>query len=332
MAIPQSARRILVTGGLGFIGSNLVRALLSRGFQVTALDDASRGRRANAEEFLDRIRLIQGSVCDRAAVGRACEGQEIVVHLAAVQGTGNFYREPHRVLDVNVTGLVNVLAACAGRGIQRFFFSSSSEVYGKPETFPVPETAPLSIPDVLNPRYSYAGSKIIGELLTIHAAAQHGFDYTIVRYHNVYGPRMGWDHVMPQFISRLEREEPFVVQGDGKQTRAFCYIDDAIEASVRALLDPRGANQIFNIGSDEREWTINEMIELLAKISGKPITPEYVPFPGEGTRRRLPDITKARERLGYAPAVPLEDGLRRTYQWYREAVRQQQKAVEEVAR
>jgi nucleoside-diphosphate-sugar epimerase len=324
MSGTPAPRRILVTGGLGFIGSHLVQALVRQGHAVTVLDDASRGHLENADEVRGAVTLIDGSVCDRDAVDAACRGQELVAHLAAVQGTGTFYREPWRVLEVNVTGTLNVLRACGAHGVRRVFFSSSSEVYGTPSAFPVPEAAPLSVPDPLNPRYSYGGSKIAGELLTIHAAARQGFAYTIVRYHNVYGPRMGWDHVIPQFISRLERGEPFTVQGDGEQTRAFCYIEDAVDGSLRALFDPRGANEIFNIGNPEREWTINELIALLAEISGKTIRPIYTPFPGEGTRRRLPDIAKAGSRLGFVPRVTLAEGLRETHAWYRQALRAQE--------
>lgn len=320
-ALPRPWPRVLVTGGLGFVGAGIVEGLLRLGFGVTVLDDASRGHAGRLAHLADRLRLVSGDVRDPATVRDAAAGCGAIVHLAAVQGTGNFYRMPERVLDVNVRGMLNVVEAAHAEGVERVFFSSSSEVYGVPAVFPTPETAPLMVPDVLNPRWSYGGSKIIGELLLVHAAPRAAFAYTVVRYHNVYGPDMGWDHVIPQFIVRLERGEPFTVQGDGGQTRAFCYIDDAVDASLRALLMKEGANEVFNIGNPGEEWTINDLIALLGRVSGRRIEPQYVPFSGEGTRRRVPDVTRATERLGFRARVTLEEGLRRTYAWYAAAVR-----------
>jgi dTDP-glucose 4,6-dehydratase/UDP-glucose 4-epimerase len=244
-----------------------------------------------------------------------------------VQGTGNFYRVPDRVLDVNLRGVLNVADACAAEGVRRLLFSSSSECYGVPDVFPTPETEPLVVPDPTNPRWSYGGSKIAGELVVVNWARRHGFEHTIVRYHNVYGPAMGWDHVIPQFIRRLERGEEFTVQGDGEQARAFCYVDDAVAATLAAIERPEGANEIFNIGNPAEERTINELVALLARVSGKEIVPRHVPFAGEGTRRRVPDVERARRLLGFAPAVTLEQGLTATYRWYAEEL-----AREEVRR
>lgn len=312
--------RVLVTGGAGFIGSALVRRLLADGHRVSVLDDGSRGA-PQALAGAD-IKVHLGDVRTYETVRQACTGVQLVAHLAAVQGTGTFYRRPHDVLDVNLAGTLNVARACAEEGVARLFFSSSSEVYGIPDRFPTPETAPASVPDVLNPRYSYGVSKIAGELIVAHAARQGGFSFTIVRYHNVYGPGMGWDHVIPQFIERLETGTEFTVQGDGEQTRSFCYISDAVEGSVLAMLSDAGRDQIFNIGNPTEEHTINDLIRLLASVSGKRIDPRYVPFPQEGTRRRVPDITRARKLLGFRPLVRLSEGLAPTYHWYAEAVRE----------
>lgn len=310
--------RFLVTGGSGFLGSHLVSALLAAGHDVRTLDDRSRG---TADLAGLNVETIAGDVRDAETVRRACAGIEVVAHLAAVQGTGNFYRAPARVLDVNVGGTLEIVRAAASAGVRRILFASSSEIYATPPVVPTPEDVPAVIPDVRNPRFSYSGSKIVGELLVLHGAAAGGFEPTIVRYHNVYGPRMGWDHVIPQFITRLERGEPFTVQGDGTQTRAFCYVSDAVDATVRACTLERAAGEILNIGNDQRESTIDELIALLAEVSGKPITPRYgAPAPG-GTPRRLPDIARARDLLGYAPRVSLREGLTATYEWYRDELR-----------
>lgn len=302
---------VLVTGGRGFLGTPIVAALAEAGHDVTALDNGWRGE----GELPEGVTALDADVRDPVAVREACSGSEAVFHLAAIQGTGNFYRLPDEVLDVNLRGVLNVAEACAAEGVRRLVFSSSSEVYGLPETFPTPEDAPLSVPDVQNPRWSYGGSKLAGELVVVNYARRRGFEFTILRYHNVYGPAMGWDHVIPQFIRRLELGEEFTIQGDGEQSRSFCYVDDAVEATVAAA-GPEAANEILNVGNPAEEVTINELARLLARVSGKRIEPRHVPFEGEGTSRRLPEIERARKLLGFRPRVTLEDGLERTYRWY----------------
>ena len=304
---------VLVTGGLGFLGSRLAEALAADGHEVAALDNGFRdsGVRPGG------VRSIEADVRDAGAVRDACRGVDAVAHLAAIQGTANFYAIPDRVLDVNLRGTLNVADACAAEGVRRLVFSSSSEVYGEPRVFPTPEEHPLEVPDPRNARYSYGASKIAGELVVVSAARGHGFEYTILRYHNVYGPAMGWDHVIPQFIRRLELGEEFTIQGDGEQTRSFCYVDDAVTATAAAVGAPAAANEILNVGNPE-EITIGELAALLAHVAGKPIEPRYVPFEGEGTRRRLPAVERAREVLGFRPQVRLEDGLRATHRWYAE--------------
>lgn len=309
--------KILVTGGLGFIGRGLTEALAAGGHEVWALDN---GWRSDAEAPAG-VQPINADVRDASAVSDAVAGKEVVVHLAAIQGTANFYEMPELVLDVNVRGVLNVADACATRGVRRLVFSSSSEVYGVPEQFPTPESAALIVPDPLNPRWSYGGSKIVGELAVANIARHRNFEFTILRYHNVYGPQMGWDHVIPQFIRRLELGEVFTVQGDGHQRRAFCFVADAVSATVAAVLAPEAAGGIFNIGNPAEEASVNDLIALLSRVSGKPIEPLYESFAGEGTRRRLPDIARARDILGFEPHVTLEDGLRRTYDWYAAALR-----------
>lgn len=304
---------VLVTGGLGFLGSRLATALAGAGHPTTVLDNGFR----ESGESPAGVQTLTADVRDADAVRAACRGAEVVVHLAAVQGTGNFYRIPDEVLDVNLRGVLNVAEACGDEGVRRFVFSSSSEVYGEPGTFPTPEDQPLSVPDVLNPRYSYGGSKVAGELAVVNYARRRGFEFTILRYHNVYGPAMGWDHVIPQFIRRLELGEEFTIQGDGEQTRSFCYVDDAVGATLAAVTAPEAANEILNVGNPE-EVTINELAALLARVAGKPIEPRHVPFEGEGTRRRVPAVERARELLGFRPRVSLEEGLRATYRWYAE--------------
>jgi dTDP-glucose 4,6-dehydratase/UDP-glucose 4-epimerase len=306
--------KVLVTGGRGFIGARLVLDLLAEGVDVRVLDDGSRG----GAELPAEVDALDGDVRDAETVQATCRGVDAVVHLAAVQGTRNFYKFPDAVLDVNLRGVLNVAQGCAAEDVQRLVFSSSSEVYGIPSEFPTPESAPLVVPDPTNPRWSYAASKIAGELVVTHTARRHGFEYAILRYHNVYGPAMGWDHVIPEFISRLVRDEEFTVQGDGSQRRAFCYVDDAVTPTRAALTVDAAANGIFNVGNPAEEHSINDLIALLEGVTGRTIHPRYVPFEQAGTDRRVPDVSRAERALGLRPTVTLEDGLRRTYDWYAE--------------
>jgi nucleoside-diphosphate-sugar epimerase len=306
--------KVLVTGGRGFIGARLVLDLLAEGVDVRVLDDGSRG----GAELPAEVDALDGDVRDPETVQAACRGVDAVLHLAAVQGTRNFYEFPDAVLDVNLRGVLNVAQGCAAEDVQRLVFSSSSEVYGIPSEFPTPESAPLVVPDPTNPRWSYAASKIAGELVVTHTARRHGFEYAILRYHNVYGPAMGWDHVIPEFISRLVRDEEFTVQGDGSQRRAFCYVDDAVAPTRAALTAQAAAGGTFNVGNPAEEHSINDLIALLEGVTGRTIHPRYVPFEQAGTDRRVPDVSRAERALGLRPTITLEDGLRRTYDWYAE--------------
>ncbi len=304
--------RVLVTGGRGFIGARLVKDLLAQGADIRVLDDGSRGSADSPAE----VEALDGDVRDAEAVRAACRGVDAVVHLAAVQGTRNFYEIPDTVLDVNLRGVLNVAKACAVEEVRRLVFSSSSEVYGIPSEFPTPESAPLVVPDPTNPRWSYGASKIAGELVVANTARRYGFEWVILRYHNVYGPAMGWDHVVPQFISRLLRDEEFTVQGDGSQRRAFCYVDDAVAPTAAALTADAAADGIFNLGNPAEEYSINGLIAVLERVTGRTISPRYVPFEQAGTDRRLPDVSRAERALGLSPTISLEEGLRRTYDWY----------------
>jgi dTDP-glucose 4,6-dehydratase/UDP-glucose 4-epimerase len=286
--------------------------LVAAGEDVRIIDNGSRG----TAELPPEVEPLDGDVRDADAVRAACRGVEAVAHLAAVQGTRNFYEIPDVVLDVNLRGALNVAQACADEGVQRLVFSSSSEVYGIPTEFPTPESAPLVVPDPTNPRWSYGASKIAGELVVVHTARRYGFEYVVLRYHNVYGPAMGWDHVVPQFISRLIHGEEFTVQGDGSQRRTFCYVDDVVAPTATALTAAEAANGTFNIGNPAEEHSIDQLVATLERVSGRRIRPRYVPFEQAGTDRRLPDVSRAERVLGLRPNVTLEVGLRRTYDWY----------------
>ena len=309
---------VLVTGGAGFIGSALVRGLVASGQRVRVLDDASRGSPRRLAG-LD-VEFVAGDVRDPSVVDGAVRGTERIWHLAAVNGTEFFYAKPELVLDVGVKGILNVIDAARRHGVGELFVASSSEVYQTPPRVPTAEDAPMSIPDPLNPRYSYAGSKIVSELLALNHG-RSGFARVVVfRPHNVYGPDMGWEHVIPQLALRvreLARSSDATVrlpiQGDGSETRAFVHIDDAVAALLR--IGGAGAHRtIYNVGTDV-ETRIDELAREIGRCFDRDV--EVVPGPAAlgATRRRCPDITRLRG-LGYAPRVALRDGLRETVRWY----------------
>lgn len=313
--------KVLVTGGSGFIGSGLVKALVKSGARVRVLDDNSRGRPRRLAEVERDIEFIAGDIRDPEAVARATQGMDEVHHLAFVNGTEFFYSQPDLVLDVGVRGMINVIDACRKHNVGNLILASSSEVYQTPPTVPTDESAPLSIPDPLNPRYSYGGGKLISELMAINFGRKYFERVLIFRPHNVYGPDMGWEHVVPQFALRLKKladAQPagalrFEIQGTGADTRSFCYIDDLV-AGVMTMRDKGEHLNIYHVGTTE-EVSIAEVARRVAAAAGREI--ELVPGQpaAGGTPRRCPDISKL-AKLGYKPRVPLDQGLKPTLDWY----------------
>jgi nucleoside-diphosphate-sugar epimerase len=303
-----------VTGGAGFVGSNLVKELIQKGDDVTVFDNGFRQEFFNLEGIDKNCNLVKGDITKKEDWNKIPKDFDLVYHLAAINGTKYFYEIPEQVLNVNVNGTMNFVEWLHDSSVKQFFFSSSSEVYGFPKIFPTPESEELSIPDPTNPRFSYSSSKILGEIIAINFAKSMGIDYIIGRIHNAYGPHMGFEHVMPEFIRRCVLKESFTVQGDGMESRCFCYITDIIKAILTITENKNGLNQIFNIGNPQ-ETTINELISTLSKIHGAEIIPEYKEFDKPGTKRRVPDITKI-QKLGYNPTTTLEEGLKKTYEWY----------------
>jgi nucleoside-diphosphate-sugar epimerase len=313
---------ILVTGGSGFIGSGLVRAWVAEGHRVRVLDNGMRGQLRRLESVDDKIEYIQADVRDAAAVDAATKGMDAVAHLAYINGTEFFYTKPELILEIALKGLINTVDAAIKHGVPEYWLMSSGEVYQTPEKVPTDETVTLKVPDPRNPRYSYGGGKIISELYAINYGRKHFKRVTIVRPHNVYGPDMGWEHVIPQFIVRADRLHAeqsegnlqFPIQGDGTQTRAFCYIDDFVEGCTLAFMKGEHLG-IYHVGAMD-EVPISRVAEEVVRCFGR--TPTLVPSeePAGQTQRRCPDIGRARA-LGYDPKVSLQEGVRRTTEWYR---------------
>ena len=313
------SERYLVTGGTGFLGSALVRRLVGGGARVRVLDNNWRGRPARLQDLEPRFEYVEGDIRDAAAVDHACRDVDVVCHLAFINGTESFYSKPDLVLDVAVKGMVNVLDGAVRHRVPDLMVMSSSEVYHQPDRVPTDETVALSIPDPLNPRYSYAAGKVISEVMAVNNG-RHFKRVTIVRPHNVYGPDMGHEHVIPQFVARMKALQshttnpiPFGVQGDGLQTRAFVYVDDFIDG-LMLVLDRGEHRGIYHIGTME-EVTIAALARLVAEQFGRAI--EVVPGPPAegGTNRRCPDITKM-TRIGYQPKYTLRETLPGVVRWY----------------
>ena len=317
----MSGRRILVTGGSGFIGSSLVKALLLAGHRLRVLDDNSRGNARRLKEVAADIDFFTGDVRDAEAVAAAAAGIDEVHHLAFVNGTEFFYTAPELVLDVGVRGMINVIDACRRHGIGTLLLASSSEVYQTPPKIPTDEAAPLAVPDPLNPRYSYGAGKLISEIMAINFGRKFFERVLIFRPHNVYGPDMGFEHVIPQFALRVQAlaaRQPagrlsFAIHGTGNETRSFCFIDDLV-TGILVVRENGEHLGIYHVGTME-EVTIADLARRVAAAAGREI--ELVP--GEaaagGTPRRCPDISKL-ARLGYKPRVRLDEGLKPTLDWY----------------
>ncbi|MEW9553891.1 NAD-dependent epimerase/dehydratase family protein [Nonomuraea sp. NPDC050783] len=312
--------KTLLLGGAGFIGLHLARRLRADGHDVTVIDDFSRGRRDDALDELD-VEVRSADLTDPAAYAAIEPGWDQVHMLAAVVGVRNVEKDPARVIRVNTLALMHLLDWL--RPGDRLFFASTSEAYAGAVTtglapVPTPETVPLVIEDVGSPRYTYAISKLLGEAAVLHTARAKGFEAVIGRFHNVYGPRMGADHVIPELSLRAARgEDPFTLYG-ADQSRAFCYVDDAVEAVVRLMATPEAAGRIVHIGNDA-ETNIGDLAKLVLRVAGVNPAIDHVPAPAGSVARRCPDLTLLRELTGYEPRVALEEGVRRTFTWYQES-------------
>ena len=314
--------RALVLGGAGFIGVHLTRRLLDTGRSVTIVDDFSRGREDHDLARLG-VPVIHADLTNREAYDRIPHGWDEVYMLVAVVGVRNVINDPARVLRVNTLALMNLLDWIELDS--RLFFASTSETYAGGVNagivaVPTPETAPLMIEDVTAPRFTYAISKMWGEAAVVHTSRAKGFPFVIGRFHNVYGPRGGTDHVIGEMSVRaIRRENPFRVWGSD-QARAFCYVDDATDAIVRLMSTDAAVGEIVHIGTDT-ETIIADLAKLVLRLAEFSPDLQVLPAPPGAVVRRVPDLTKLRALTGYEPRVPLEEGVRRTFAWFRESTR-----------
>jgi UDP-glucose 4-epimerase len=305
-------QRIVVTGGAGFVGSNVVRRLLAETANVVVLDDFYTGDDDNLPAGESNLEVIRGSVTDYELVRDVTKGASLVFHLAArniIVST----RNPREDYEVNIGGTLNVLMAARELNIPRVVYSSSTSVYGNPRYLPINED------DLTNMLSPYAVSKYAGENYCKAFYESYGLSSAVVRYSNVYGTAQRPDNpycgVVSKFFESAMKGEPLKIHGDGEQTRDFTYIDDTVEATILAGISPKADGQVYNVGTG-REVTVNQLARLIIDITGAPVEPAYVDRRDiDNIRRRVVNIEKIRRELRWIPTFTIEHGLGRTYQW-----------------
>jgi nucleoside-diphosphate-sugar epimerase len=304
----------LITGGTGFIGSALTRLMLNKGYLVRVIDDNSRGNFRRLSDVMSSLDVRIGDIRDQSLVQSALKDTDLVIHLAYINGTVNFYDKPREVMDVAISGIQNILAGMEMQGVPDLYLASSSEVYQNPGIFPTPENVPLIVPDPFNPRYSYGLGKIVQEFLSIHAG-NFLKNLVVFRPHNVYGPDMGFQHVIPEICANitLEKNSHVTLKGNGLQTRSFCHISDFVNG-FELILDSKHGRDTFNIGTRE-EITISRLAGVIATSLGREVIFSCSDAPLGETNRRLPDISKL-ENLGFRQKISIDDGVKEYCNWY----------------
>jgi nucleoside-diphosphate-sugar epimerase len=308
--------RYLVTGGAGFIGSNLVDELVRRKQHVVVFDDLSSGKEANLAQVRDKIELRIGNIADLAGINAACKGVDYVIHLAARTSVPRSVANPLETNQVNIDGTLNVLIAARDAGVKRVVFAASSAAYGETPILPKVETMQ---PDPISP---YGVSKYVGELYARVFTKTYGLETACIRYFNVFGPRQDpssqYSGVMSRFMLAVIEGQPPLVYGDGEQSRDFTYVENVVNQTLLACEATGASGLVFNGGTGQSS-TLNAVLRHLEKLSGKKITPQYQPPRTGDIKDSLADISLARKILGYEPSVNFEDGLSRTWSWYKSA-------------
>ena len=306
----KNKKNFLVTGGTGFIGSNICKLLIKKNHNVVIFDNNFRGDLNKIKKIKKKIKFIKGDIRNKKLLNKSLKNIDAVIHLAYVNGTKYFYSKPVLILDIAVKGILNIIDGCIKNKVKELYLASSSEVYQTPNKIPTDESESLKIPDIYNPRYSYGGGKILTELMGIHYGKKYFKKLIIFRPHNVYGSNMGNQHVIPEFINRFKsiNGRKFKIQGTGNEIRSFIYIDDFIEAFDLILKKGKHLN-IYNIGTKEK-IKIKDLANKLSKILKKRINIKKTPLAKGGTKLRIPNINKI-QKLGFKQKYNLEKGLRK---------------------
>ena len=309
----NSDKTYLVTGGAGFIGSNISRELIANKCKVRIFDNFSTGRESNLTDISHKLEIIGGDLRSPDEVAKAVQGIDTVFHLAALPSVPRSIRNPQASNESNVTGTLNLLVAARDAGVRRLVYASSSSVYGDTEVLPKVETMK---PDPLSP---YAFTKLAGEYYCKIFNRIYNLETVCLRYFNVFGPwqdpQSQYAAVIPKFITELKNDKPPVIYGDGEQSRDFTFIQNVVNANLLAAEVPDAPGNIFNIACGER-ITVNFLVEKLAQIMGKNIKPIHSDKRQGDVKHSLADITLAKNILGYSPAITIEEGLEKTVKWY----------------
>ena len=305
-------KTFLVTGGTGFIGSNICKLLLKKNYNVKIFDNNFRGSSSKIVNIKKKVKFIRGDVRNIKSLNKAMKQTDAVIHLAYINGTKYFYTKPVLTLDIAMKGIINVIDLCIKNRIRELYLASSSEVYQTPDKIPTDESEPLRIPDIFNPRYSYGGGKILTELMGIHYGKKYFKKLVIFRPHNVYGPGEGDEHVIPDFISKFKllkkKKKKLEIQGSGNEIRSFIYIEDFLSA-FNLILDRGRHLNIYNIGSSEK-IRIKDLAYKMAKLYNNKINIKKVSLRKGSTKYRVPDIKKIK-KLGFNPQYNLDKGLKK---------------------
>ncbi|HEX3560090.1 MAG TPA: SDR family oxidoreductase [Pyrinomonadaceae bacterium] len=307
----------LVTGGAGFIGSHIAAALDASGARVRVIDDLSTGHVENLEEIGGRVEFVRGSLLDADALRRALEGVEVIFHEAAIPSVPRSVEDPAETHRACVEATFALLLAARAAGVRRLVYAASSSCYGEQPTLPKVEDMR---PEPLSP---YAAAKLVGEYYCQVWARTYGFETFSLRYFNVFGPRQDpgsqYSGVISRFIDALMSGARPVIYGDGEHSRDFTYVSNVVDANLRAAETTRGIGGVVNVSNGER-ITLNELLDTLKRVTGKTdVEAEYrEPRVGD-VRHSLADITRARELLGYEPKVGLEEGLKKTIEWWKQS-------------
>lgn len=308
--------KVLITGGAGFIGSNLAEYLIRKGCKVKIIDNLSTGKIDNLKEVAENIELKTGDITDITAFKDIFEGIDYVVHLAAVTSVQKSLEEPDLTYKVNLEGTRNTLEFSEKFKIKRFVFASSCSIYGNPKKLPVSEEAELS------PLSPYADSKVKGERICFDYL-KRGLDIVILRFFNVFGPRQDaesqYSGVISRFIKKILNSENPIIYGDGEQTRDFVYVEDVLNAIEKALTSKLVKNRVFNIGSGQRH-SVNQIFNILKEISSFNGRPEFMERRKGEVRHTLADISRAERELGWKPKISIDEGLRRTFEYMKASI------------
>ena len=307
--------KYLVTGGAGFIGSNIVEELLKRGQTVRVIDDFSTGREENLEEFKNDIELIREDIRNKDAVFKAVKGVDYVVHQAALASVPRSIDNPEASNMVNVQGTLNLLEAAVKASVKQFVYASSSSVYGDSETLPKIETMPI------NPKSPYAVAKLAGELYCRAFASVFNLPTTSLRYFNVFGPRQDpnsqYSAVIPLFIKALAEKKSPTIFGDGEQSRDFTFIQNVVNANLLACEKERPGGDFFNVACGDR-FTLNELYEQLQKIMGVEMPAKYADPRKGDVKHSQAAIGAVEDAIGYRSGIGFQEGLEKTVKWYLE--------------